>query len=185
MIVGIFTKILAMSKTRKLINKIGILTIVGALLVIVAVMILQSSLGRNSFGFRGKSEKEDTNIFKEKTLENFINRVGTFPYQADKNKVRHLMDNYPKLSIGMTRKEVFDLLGEPDVSGRHRSKAKHPGFLGWYWMYYIYKLEAHTTNLKRDKMIQIFFNTNGRVHCIVPSNIEGLEQKGTCVQTYK
>ena len=101
----------------------------------------------------------------------------TFPYQAPLERENRLRQNYSRLTLELTKAQVEEILGEPDYASKIYSKSKEPGFLGWHWEYFFEKPNPKLRNLKLDKSIQVFFNTNGKTNWIT-SNVEGLGDIG-------
>ena len=102
----------------------------------------------------------------------------TFPYVAPTERQTRIKQNYSRLSTGLTNYQVVEILGEPDYSQQVYSKAKSPGYLGSSWTYFFEKPNPNITNLKRDLVVQVFFDINDRTRWIV-SNVKGLNKIGT------
>ena len=115
---------------------------------------------------------------KHKSFEDFMGGIEKFPYVASAARKTKIMTSYEQLSIGAVKQEVYGLLGEPDVEIKVYSKSKEPGFLGWMWTYYLFKIDSLGDNRKQDQGIKIFFDENGKTSWIAPFNIEGLVEKG-------
>ena len=110
------------------------------------------------------------------TYDEFVS-TQTFPYVAPTERQIRIKQNYSRLSTGLTKNQVTELLGEPDYSQQVYSKAKSPGYLGSSWTYFFEKPNPNIANIKRDLAVQIFFDINGRTHWIV-SNMKGLNDIG-------
>jgi outer membrane protein assembly factor BamE (lipoprotein component of BamABCDE complex) len=110
------------------------------------------------------------------SYETFVS-ANSFPYVAPSERRTHLTQNYSQLSIGLTKSEVANILGKPDYSQPSSTKTATPGYIGSSWTYFLEKPDAHLTNLKKDKTIEVFFDISGKTHWIV-SNIEGLKEIG-------
>jgi hypothetical protein len=104
-----------------------------------------------------------------------------FPYQASPERQDQLRNNFSRLTSGLTKAQVEQILGEPDCASIIYSKSKQPGFLGWSWTYFFEKPDPKVTNLKSDKSIEIFIKTNGKAHRIT-SSVEGLADSGSSSQ---
>jgi outer membrane protein assembly factor BamE (lipoprotein component of BamABCDE complex) len=112
----------------------------------------------------------------KRTYQEFISEAKTFPYTISESRKKAIITNYSMLNIGMTKKQVSSILGDPDFSIYLR--AKDSKYLGSEWTYYFYKPDANLVNEKLDRGLFLFFGTNDKLHWIVPKNIEGLIEKG-------
>lgn len=140
---------------------------------ILSIFIIISACQKDKIS---RDFKNEETLYKSD--EEFSEEVKNFPYIASDSKRLQIISNYDKLSLTMTKGEVFNILGAPDVEAKIYSKNKEPGFLGWQWVYYLYKTDAWGQNLKKDKELEIFYNRQGRIFWVVPLNIEGLTEKG-------
>jgi len=129
---------------------------------------------------RGESKAKESASMKYNTYEEFEKSVGGFPYAAPETKKAHIINNYSKLSLGMTKQQVYDILGKPDVETEILPKFKfeRPKSRGWEWTYYIYKTDDWGQNLKYDREVNIFYDISGKTDWIVAYNIENLQELG-------
>jgi hypothetical protein len=112
-----------------------------------------------------------------KTVEEFDAAIKSYPYEAPPPRKSRIVENYPKLAVGMSKDQVAGLIGEPDYSELdYGPKGPHEKWLGSHWMYWLRKRDSGVNML--DPCLEIFFGTDGRAHWIVPSNIAGLTEKG-------
>ena len=113
----------------------------------------------------------------KKTCEEFAATIKSYPYEATQARKDKIVQNYPKLEIGMSKDQVATLIGDPDFSGLNYGP-KGPGekWLGSSWAYCL-RLRENGSNAF-DPRVEIFFGTDGRANWIVPSNIDGLTEKG-------
>lgn len=113
------------------------------------------------------------------TMPKYVDFVAThsFPYIAPSQRQSILRRNYARLSAGLTKQEVFKILGEPDYSRSHYTKRSPPRYIGSGWKYFFEKPDPLLVNVKKDKQIQVFFDIKGKTHWIV-SNAEGLNEIG-------
>ena len=124
--------------------------------------------------------KVEETAWRNKTHDNFVKQARMFPFRASEDKKQQIIANYSKLTVGMTKEEVANLLGDPDIEETVHSKLiDNPGFMGWHWRYCVYKLANFGQNLKEDQEVEIFYDTKGRISWIVPLNIKGLVEKGS------
>jgi predicted integral membrane protein DUF2275/putative zinc finger protein len=124
-----------------------------------------------------KVDKEK-NILHIKSYVEFIRTISSFPYEAPRSKKDRIINNYQKLLIGMTTKEVTATIGEPDYS--MDTQVLDPPFKqqGIYWTYTIYLKNPKLVDMETDQYLNIFFDSSERAYWIAPSNIQGLTQKG-------
>ena len=113
----------------------------------------------------------------ERSYNDFEQAVGSFPYTASQERQNRIRSGYAQVAVGATKDEVARALGEPDFSQDLYSKDARPGWLGSSWSYYLSK-RSDGVNMF-DPVVQVFFGTDGRATWIVPSNIEGLHEKGS------
>jgi len=131
-------------------------------------------------GAREENRSKESNGVKYNTYEEFKKSVGGFPYTAPETKKKYIISNYSKLSPGMTKQQVYDILGKPDVEAEILPKFKfeRPKSHGRCWTYYIYKSDAWGQSAKVDKQVNIFYDVNGKADWIVADNIKGLQELG-------
>jgi hypothetical protein len=114
----------------------------------------------------------------KRTYQQFVSETKVFPYRISEIRRQTIMTNYWKLNIGMTKKEVSSIIGDPDFSQYLRAKEPSGKYLGSEWTYYFYKPAPNIANEKLDQGLSLFFGTNDKLDWIVPKNIEGLIEKG-------
>jgi outer membrane protein assembly factor BamE (lipoprotein component of BamABCDE complex) len=112
----------------------------------------------------------------KEACNNFISSMKNLPYEMPNQRKSHILKNYPNLNVHMTKESVVEILGEPDCSDYLRGKEPPQKYLGSLWLYYLYK-DSRLVNEKKDRGIEIFFGTDGKVRWVVPRNIEGLAEK--------
>ena len=112
------------------------------------------------------------------TYQDFENKIQQYPYSASPERVRQIVGGIFKVTGCMTKAQIEVLLGQPDYSQLDYGP-KGPGekWLGSHWMYYISKRNSGT-NLY-DPSVEVFFDTSGRAHWIIPSHINGAQEIGT------
>ena len=114
----------------------------------------------------------------KRSYEEFRSAVKSFPYTASPERKERILAGYPKLEVGMTKEQVAVLIGEPDYSQlSYGPKGPNMRWKGSSWSYYLYKRGDGVNSF--DPVVQVFFGTNDRAKWIVPSNIEGLREKGS------
>ncbi len=117
----------------------------------------------------------------KRSYEEFKASVGSFPYNAPRERRERILAGYSKLDVGVTKDEVAAAIGEPDYSQlNYGPKGPNMPLIGSSWVYYLSKRGDRANNL--DPVVHVFFGTDGRARWIVPSNIEGLHEKGSPLQ---
>lgn len=147
----------------------------GYLFLIMCIFLCFFSFCNSSAG-----NVNDKKSRRYNTYESFKKSVGGLPYDAPEAKKRHIIENYTKLLIGMTKQQVYDILGEPDIEDEILPKFawESPKSRGWIWMYYIYRANSREGNSKADKLVEVYYDVDGKVHWIAASNVDGLEDLG-------
>jgi uncharacterized repeat protein (TIGR03803 family) len=100
-----------------------------------------------------------------------------YPYEASQVRKDRIVKNFPKLEIGMSKERVAELIGDPDFSRLDYTKGPKEKWLGSTWTYWLRKRDSGVNVY--DPCLEISFWTNDRAQWIVPSNIEGLKEKGS------
>ena len=78
----------------------------------------------------------------------------------------------------MTKEQVARVIGEPDYSAlSYGPKGPRMKWKGSSWVYYLSKRGDSANTF--DPVVQVFFATDDRAAWIVPSNVEGLREKGS------
>jgi hypothetical protein len=111
------------------------------------------------------------------SYEDFVSKH-TFPYLAPPDRQNRFRQDYSLLSVGLTKAEVLEVLGEPDSSEQVWSKTEPREYRGSHWTYFFEKPDPNLVNQNKDKSIEVFFEPNDRVHWIT-SNVEGLAEIGS------
>ena len=116
----------------------------------------------------------------QKSYEEFRLTIKSFPYSASEERKEHIAKNYADLRVGMTKKQVAVLIGDPDYSQSvFGPKGFSPHWKGSYWGYQLFMREDGVNNLN-DPTIQVFFDTDGLLYWAVPYGISGLSEIGKC-----
>jgi outer membrane protein assembly factor BamE (lipoprotein component of BamABCDE complex) len=112
-----------------------------------------------------------------KTYEQFVSSK-SFPYTIPQERKAKIERNYNNLKLGMTKKDISSMLGDPDFSTYMHTKEYPRKFIGSEWTYYFYKPKSNLVNEKLDRGVFVFFGTTDKAEWIVPQNIDGLAEKG-------
>lgn len=144
-------------------------------IIVMALTVLLAASGCNS----SQVTLEPPIADGKQTYKEFISETKTFPYTIADNRKRIIMEKYPRLNVGMTKKEIASIIGDPDFSTYLRAKAPPQKYLGSEWTYYFHKANPNLANEKLDKGLYLFFDPNDKLHWILPQNIEGLSEKGS------
>ena len=112
------------------------------------------------------------------TYEEFKATIRSFPYTAPRERRDRIVRGYSELEIGMTKEQVARVIGEPDYSVLgYGPKGPDMKWKGSSWVYYLSKREDLANS--HDPVVRVFFDTENRAVWIVPSNVEGLREKGS------
>ena len=120
----------------------------------------------------------------QKSYQEFRATITSFPYSIPAERKEHVLKNFPSLRLGMTKKEVSALIGDPDYSEIDFGP-KGPGehWLGSHWDYALFIREKDTAN-EKDPNIHIFFGTNGLLSWAAPSRgLPELSEIGSCCKS--
>ena len=88
-----------------------------------------------------------------------------------------LVEAYSQLKLGISKETAQEIMGAPTESSKNLTKKGE--FIGYSYTYVIYKYEEDLVNLKHDKLIQLFFDVDGKLKWAVRQNIKGLKEIGT------
>ena len=113
----------------------------------------------------------------KKTYEEFAAAIKSYPYEASQARKDRIVKNFPKLAVGMSKDQIAGLIGDPDYSRLDYAKEPSDRAVGSSWTYWLRKRDNGVNAL--DPCLEIFFGTDDRAHWIVPSNIDGLKEKGS------
>lgn len=102
----------------------------------------------------------------------------SFPYQAPELRKNIIIKNYGALKEGQSKAQVMGQLGSPDFSNEMFGKGPGQRYIGTSWSYVLEKPDPNLTNIKRDIVIQIYFDHSGRLKWASPSNVVGLTEIG-------
>jgi hypothetical protein len=109
----------------------------------------------------------------------FLESINTFPYEAPKAKQDKIRSEFPKLSLGMEKKEVEEILGKPDAEFITYDLQKGKEELIQYSLaYYLYRHEKKLVSDKIDRTVFLYFDANAKLYWAVPTNVESLVQAG-------
>lgn len=109
------------------------------------------------------------------SYEEWIGTV-TFPYAAPDAKLRKVKENYGRIGVGSSKKEIVEAFGPPDYEREMIPEEPWRPCIGYELYYAFSMLEAGNDNEIQDKRIEIFLNVEGRAHWI--ANNVGLPEKG-------
>ncbi len=89
---------------------------------------------------------------------------------------RALVWAYSRLRLGMTRYQVSEILGPPDVTRTRIDNEPSGTRYGWAYKYFIRLREGGP--IIYDQSIQLYFGVDGRLDWAVPGNLENLVDIG-------
>ena len=123
----------------------------------------------------GNSITEPSN---KHNFDKFINSITSFPYNAPIKQQEHLISNYQKLKIGMTKSEVVNILSSPSAEFFTYTEAGEKNiFKRSSWAYYLSRQE-HNLATDNDAVLFLHFNELEQLHWAIPDNIESLTPLG-------
>lgn len=101
----------------------------------------------------------------------------TFPYTIDPERKMLILNNYDRVSLGMTREDIRFYFGKPDYVVNAYTR-DYPGrYLGSTWTYYFFKPESGAVHEKQDAYLGVFFGPDDKARWMIPRNIEELTEK--------
>jgi len=109
------------------------------------------------------------------TYDEWIKTVN-FPYSAPDEKLRRVKENYARIGLGSSKREIVEAFGPPDYEREMIPKEPWRSCIGYVFVYYFEKPESNIVNEVKDKNIHVFFSTDGKADWIV-GNV-GLPEKG-------
>ena len=86
-------------------------------------------------------------------------------------------NNYPNLQLGMSPKEVVLLLDAPNIKKNLMTKKGKD--IGIEYRYIIRRIHPNLVNEKKDKYINLYFDTNNKLKYAVATNLEGFKTIGS------
>ena len=113
---------------------------------------------------------------KLKTYDEWIKTV-TFPYTAPDERLRRVKENYNRIGLGSSKREIVEAFGPPDYEREMIPKEPWRPCIGYDLYYAFSKLEAGNDNEIQDKRIEVFLDVEGKADWIV-GNV-GLVEKGS------
>ncbi len=99
----------------------------------------------------------------------------TFPYVAPEAKLRPVKANYNQVEVGSSKEDVIKAFGPPDFEQEMYPKQPNRRWCGYAFNYY-FEMPDETVNEFKDKNIEVFITSGGKVMWIV-GNV-GLIEKG-------
>lgn len=131
-------------------------------------------------GCTGEDSFHVTREGTDYSFTTFIKSINNFPYEASKSKQGEVRTGYKSLSIGMDKKDVLEMLGEPDAESLYYDSVKgQETFLNSSWGYYLHRHERELANEKFDRAVFIYFDVNEKMFWALPTNIESLAEIGS------
>jgi len=147
--------------------------IIIAISVAFFLILLISCKEEERIVYKGSDEESQSYRFSE-----FINKIQSFPYEMSPEKRKRLIEGFPKLTLGIDKKEAKKILGEPDAEFFSYAMTRGKTYRGSSWGYYVRRHEAVYANGKYDQTIFIYFDPQEKLYWAQPDNIGGLMDKG-------
>ncbi len=88
-----------------------------------------------------------------------------YPYYANEERASLIINQYTKIEIGSTAKEVLSVLPQPDeIRDLYEPKMYKPDIIGsTYWYIIQRKAESGSVIEKDEKLVRVSFDLKGRV----------------------
>jgi hypothetical protein len=112
------------------------------------------------------------------------------PYYASETRKSKIKTNYEKVTVGMKRSAVEQILGPPDVEEPFLTPRKHSSMTitnieslnecGHRWVYYFSKETSNPID-NQDQGLFLFFGEEGKLYWVVPMNTKQLKEKGSAI----
>jgi hypothetical protein len=118
----------------------------------------------------------------EYNFESFTNKISKYPYDALKARQDMAINGYSKISEGMNKQDIKQLMGEPD--SEDLTYEVHNGseiFTYSSWGYYLHRHEKVLANDDFDRAIFLYFTTSGKLYWAywsLPGKSEFINQIG-------
>lgn len=147
------------------------LFVVAVLAIIVLVKLRFDSL--NESAVRTKFDPID----EKYGIEHFAKK-NTFPYVASISRRHRLQGGYGKLSLGMTREQVREIIGNPDMKD-NRFVDTTGNYRYSQWVYVLSKADASLQDACSDERVIVYFNSDDnsdRCAVRISSDVDTLKQ---------
>ena len=105
------------------------------------------------------------------SFSKFIDGIKQFPYRADKSKFSRVVGNFDSLKTGMLKAEAIKILGEPDAEEFEFRYPDEKNVVGSSFGYYLTRMGRELAN-DQDKDVFLYFNKNGELYWVHPSNLK-------------
>ena len=127
-----------------------------------------------------KWERVCKNTDGQKSYKEFSATIKSYPYSASAERKERVLKNYSSLRVGMTKKEVSALIGDPDYS-RIVFNPKEPGESSWQYALFIRAKDSANEN---DPYIDLSFGRDGLLRWAAPSQgLSQLPEIGSCCKS--
>jgi hypothetical protein len=104
-----------------------------------------------------------------------------FPYIASRERVEQVIDNYDRVQVGSSERQVIEAFGPPDFNQDLVPKEPWRPCVGYDFVYYFQKSSPETDNMLEDNglsKIEVSFTPDGEVYRI-GGTVVGLQHKGS------
>ena len=91
----------------------------------------------------------------------------SFPYVASAERKNHIVSNYSRLRVGLTKAEVSKTSRQSRLGPQALSE-RAVEYTGSSWTYCLEKPGA-MSNTYYDKLVEVFFDPKGKVHWVTSS----------------
>jgi hypothetical protein len=101
----------------------------------------------------------------EYSFTSFTNSIDQYPYEAPKAKQDIVKNGYSKVSLGMNKQDIKQLMGEPDAEFFSYNVRKGSEiFTNSTWGYYLHRHEKTLATSNYDRAIFLDFDTIGKLY---------------------
>ncbi|MBI5091641.1 MAG: outer membrane protein assembly factor BamE [Candidatus Hydrogenedentes bacterium] len=108
----------------------------------------------------------------------FMSEIVSYPYEAQNERRQTIMDNVSKLTLGMTKEQVQDLIGSPDYEWLNYSKADGMKYAGADDAYCLHIEESQEANEQRGVEAVLYFDADDVLYWVLPRNMSNAQEIG-------
>lgn len=115
-----------------------------------------------------------------RTGEQWLQSV-KFPYAAPRERVRQVIDNYSRVEVGSSERQVIEAFGPPDLEQDLIPKEPWRSCVGYDFVYYFQKSNHEMDNILKDRglsKVEVSFTADGKAYRI-GGTVVGLQHKGS------
>jgi len=87
-----------------------------------------------------------------RTGEQWLQSV-KFPYAAPRGRIQQVIDNYSRVGVGSSERQVIEAFGPPDYEQDFIPKEPWRPCVGYEFVYYFEKSDGETDNILKDRKL--------------------------------